>query len=118
MDFESFKNYCLGKKGTTISFPFGEDVMVLKVGSKMFSCFNINEKPLKVNLKCDPGIAMDLRDWYAAVTPGYHMNKLHWNTVEFDGSIPYKEIEKMIDDSYELVFKSLKKSERESTENS
>jgi len=117
MDFESFKNYCLRKKGTTISFPFGEDVMVLKVGPKMFSCFNINEKPLKVNLKCDPGIAMDLRDRYAAVTPGYHMNKLHWNTVEFDGSIPDKEIEKMIDDSYELVFKSLKKSERESIEN-
>ena len=117
MDFESFKNYCLSKKGTTASFPFGEDVMVLKVGSKMFSCFNINEKPLKVNLKCDPGIAMDLRDRYAAVTPGYHMNKLHWNTVEFDGSIPDEEIKKMIDDSYDLVFKGLKKSERESIEN-
>ena len=76
MDFESFKNYCLSKKGTTASFPFGEGTIVLKVGSKMFSCFNINEKPLKVNLKCDPGIAMDLRDRYESVTPGYHMNKL------------------------------------------
>ena len=113
MDFESFKNYCLKKKGTTMSFPFGEDVMVFKVGSKMFSCFNINENPLKVNLKCDPSIAFDLRDKYPAVTPGYHMNKLHWNSVQFDGSIPDEEIMKMIEDSYDLVFKGLKKSERE-----
>ena len=117
MDFNAFRNYLLKKKGATESFPFGEDVAVFKVGTKMFSCCIINEKPLKANLKCDPLIAMELRDQYPAVKPGYHMNKRLWNTVEMDGSIPEDEILEMIDNSYELVFKGLNKSEREKIKN-
>ena len=113
MDIEEFRKYCMAKKGVTESFPFDESTLVFKVGTKMFTCLDINKDILKVNLKCDPVVAMGLRDRYKAVTPGYYMNKLHWNTVEFDGSIPEDELKEMIDNSYDLVFKKLKKSERE-----
>ena len=116
MDIEEFRKYCMAKKGVTECFPFDDVTLVLKVGTKMFLCLDINEDILKVNLKCDPVTAMGLRDRYKAVKPGYHMNKLHWNTVEFDGSISEDELKEMIDNSYELVFKKLKKSEREEIE--
>ena len=96
MDIEEFRKYCMAKKGVTECFPFDESTLVFKVGTKMFSCLDINEDILKVNLKCDPVVAMGLRDRYKAVTPGYYMNKLHWNTVEFDGSIPEDELKEMI----------------------
>ena len=96
MDIEEFRKYCMAKKGVTESFPFDESTLVFKVGTKMFTCLDINKDILKVNLKCDPVVAMGLRDRYKAVTPGYYMNKLHWNTVEFDGSIPEDELKEMI----------------------
>lgn len=113
MNLQELKNYCLSKKGAHEDFPFDNETLVFKVGGKMFALTNINEKELKVNLKCDPMMAQDLRREYTAIKPGYHMNKTHWNTVEIDGSIEDKIIKMLIDISYDLVFKGLKKKERE-----
>ncbi|MTK13500.1 MAG: MmcQ/YjbR family DNA-binding protein [Clostridiaceae bacterium] len=113
MNLKELKDYCLNKKGVHEDFPFDDETLVLKVGSKMFALTNINEKDLKVNLKCDPIMSQDLRREYNAIKPGYHMNKTHWNTVEINGSIDDKTIKMLIDISYDLVFKGLKKKERE-----
>jgi predicted DNA-binding protein (MmcQ/YjbR family) len=96
--------------------PFGPDVAVFKVRSKMFATLGYEGDVARINLKCDPEEALVLRDIFDAVLPGYHMNKAHWNTVILDGSIPRGEIEQMIDRSYGLVVKGLKKSERTSLE--
>ncbi|MBI3586021.1 MAG: MmcQ/YjbR family DNA-binding protein [Ignavibacteriales bacterium] len=114
MNLEAIREYCLKKKGKiTEGLPFGEDVLVFKVNGKVFLLTRLNVHPLQMNLKCDPELAIELRERYEAVKPGYHMNKTHWNTVVLDGSLPSKEIFKMIDHSYEQVVKGLKKSERE-----
>ncbi|WML34998.1 MmcQ/YjbR family DNA-binding protein [Clostridium sp. OS1-26] len=113
MNLQEIKDYCLSKKGVYEDFPFDDETLVLKVGSKMFALTNINEKDLKVNLKCDPIMSQDLRREFNAIKPGYHMNKIHWNTVEIDGSIEDKTVKMLIDISYDLVFKGLKKRERE-----
>jgi predicted DNA-binding protein (MmcQ/YjbR family) len=110
MDLTQFREYCLSKPGATEGTPFGPDVLVFKVGGKMFALAALNEVPTTVNLKCDPDLALDLRDRYEQVRPGYHMNKKHWNTVEIEGSIPDAELRKMIDHSYDLVVESLPKS--------
>jgi predicted DNA-binding protein (MmcQ/YjbR family) len=107
MDLAEFREYCLTKPGATEGTPFGPDVLVFKVGGKMFALAALDEVPTTVNLKCNPDLALDLRDRYEAVKPGYHMNKKHWNTVEIEGGIPAGELRKMIDHSYELVVKSL-----------
>src|SRR6202163_1954825 len=109
MDLESFREYCLAKSGVTESTPFGEDTLVFKVGGKMFALAALDEVPATANLKCDPDLALDLRDRYEQIQPGYHMNKKHWNTVEIDSGIPDAELRKMIDHSYDLVVKSLPK---------
>ena len=113
MTFESLRDYCLRKNGVTEDFPFGETRLVLRVMGKMFALVAIDAVPLSVNLKCDPERAIELRDRFDAVQPGYHQNKKHWNTVTIDGSIPNRELTEMIDHSYELVVKGLKKAERE-----
>src|SRR5437660_136909 len=102
------------KKGKmeTQSKPFGPDVVVFKVGGKMFALASLDEVPTTVNLKCDPDLALELRDRYEQVRPGYHMNKKHWNTVEIESGIPEAELRKMIDHSYDLVVRSLPKSKR------
>jgi predicted DNA-binding protein (MmcQ/YjbR family) len=110
---DALREYCCSKPAAVETFPFDEDTLVFKVMGKMFALTNIRAPELSVNLKCDPDWAMILRDHYAAVTPGYHMNKRHWNTVAMDGSIPDDEIREMIDHSYRLVVKGLKKSDRE-----
>ncbi len=110
MDAVDFRKYCLHKDGATEGTPFGPDVLVFKVGGKMFALAALYEIPAAVNLKCDPDLALDLRDRYEQVTPGYHMNKKHWNTVEIDTGIPDAELRQMIDHSYDLVAKSLPKS--------
>jgi predicted DNA-binding protein (MmcQ/YjbR family) len=110
MDLTQFREYCLSKPGATEGTPFGPDVLVFKVGGKMFALAALNEVPTTVNLKCDPDLALDLRDRYEQVRPGYHMNKKHWNTVEIEGSVPDTELRKMIDHSYDLVVESLPKS--------
>ncbi|BDU49708.1 MmcQ/YjbR family DNA-binding protein [Haliovirga abyssi] len=115
MNINDLKNYCLNKKGVYIDFPFDDRTITFKIGSKMFALSDIKtgeEKNLKVNLKCNPELAMDLRNIYEGVIPGWHMNKKHWNSVFLNSDIPINEIFKMIDHSYELVFKSLKKSEK------
>ena len=115
MKLEKIREYCLAKKGVTESFPFDDVTLVLKVGSKMFGLFNVNSDKATINLKCDPTIAEFLRTKYEDdIRPGYHMNKKHWNTVNVDSSIiPESEIIDMINNSYDLVFKGLKKAEKE-----
>jgi len=95
------------KKGVTFDFPFDQSTIVFRVGKKIFVLADINDNPPRVNLKCDPDLALQLRSQYSAVIPGYHMNKEHWNTVIFNDSIPEKEVCWFIDHSYELVFNSL-----------
>ncbi len=109
MDLAEFREYCLTKPSVTEGTPFGPDVLVFKVSGKMFALAALDELPTTVNLKCDPDLALDLRDRYEQVRPGYHMNKKHWNTVEIEHGIPDAELRKMIDHSYELVIKRLPK---------
>ncbi len=113
LTLNKIKKYSLSKKGVTEEFPFDTKTLVLKVGSKMFALTDIESKELRINLKCDPFRSLDLRTQYSQITPGFHMNKKHWNTVFVDGTIPDKEIMELIDHSYDLVFKRLKKSDRE-----
>ena len=112
MTFESLRAYCLRKNGVTESFPFDESTLVFKVMGKMFALTSLERSPLSVNLKCDPERAIELRERYAAVQPGYHMNKKHWNTIVLDGTVPAPELCELIDHSYDLVVDSLKKSDR------
>ena len=113
MDLAKFREYCLSKPEATEGTPFGPDVLVFKVGGKIFALASLDEVPATANLKCDPDLALELRDRYEQVTPGYHMNKKHWNTVEIESGIPDVELRKMIDRSYELVVKSLPRKARE-----
>jgi predicted DNA-binding protein (MmcQ/YjbR family) len=112
MNAENFRAYCLSKAAATEGTPFGPENIVFKVRGKMFALLALDEVPPRVNLKCDPDLALELRDQYEQVEPGYHMNKKHWNTVVLDGVIPVREVEKMIDHSYDLVVQSLPKSKR------
>src|SRR5436853_7223436 len=109
MDTVEFREYCLTKSDVTEGMPFGETVLVFKVAGKMFALVSLDEVPTTANLKCDPDLALDLRDRYEQVRPGYHMNKKHWNTVEIDSGIPGVELRKMIDHSYDLVVSRLPK---------
>ena len=111
MDAASLKEYCMRKKGVTTDYPFDPEVQVFRVMGKIFALFP-GDGP-SVNLKCDPTFAEVLRQTYAEVTPGYHMNKRHWNTIKLDGNIPDDEIFEMVDHSYEQVVKGLTKKQRE-----
>jgi len=102
MNIESLREYCISKKEATESFPFGEDTLVFKTGGKIFALINL-DGDLSINLKCDPSLALELRERYSSVTSGYHMNKKHWNTILLDSSVPDKEIFSWIDHSYERV---------------
>ena len=112
MDAVEFREYCLTKPNATEGTPFGETVLVFKVAGKMFALMSLDEVPVTANLKCDPDLALELRDRYEQVRPGYHMNKKHWNTVEIEGGIPRVELRKMIDHSYDLVVESLPQARR------
>ena len=118
MDIESFREYCLAKKGVTEGMPFGEGTLVFKVMEKIFALTSLDFTPPRVNLKMDAALAPEYREKYEDVVPGYHMNKKMWNSVYIDsGSIPKKEILWMIDHSYEEVAKGLtKKLQRELAE--
>ena len=104
---------CLGFAGAVEDYPFGDDVAVCKVGGKMFALVMLAGEPGRVNLKCDPDWALQLRATYAAVVPGYHANKRHWNTVELDGTVDDDALREMVDHSYELVVHGLPRRERE-----
>ena len=102
MNIVALRDFCISKKGSTETFPFGDDTLVFKVKEKIFALVNL-DGDLSINLKCDPVLAIDLRERYSSVTPGYHMNKKHWNTVLLDGSVPDKEVFSWIDHSYDLI---------------
>lgn len=108
MNVEELRDYCLQKSGVTEGLPFGEDTLVFKVGNKIFLLISL-ETSNRFNVKCDPELAIELRDRHAEVIPGYHMNKVHWNTVYMDRSLTHKQLCEMIDHSYTLVLKSLPK---------
>lgn len=109
MNIEDVLAYCLEKPGVSEHLPFGPDVLVMKVGGKVFLLAPLNTPSLQFNLKCDPELALELREQYASVQPGYHMNKKHWNTITVDGSVSEKTVLEWIDHSYDLVLKSLPK---------
>jgi predicted DNA-binding protein (MmcQ/YjbR family) len=108
MNIEDFRLYCLKKKEVTESFPFDDSTLVLKVAGKIFALASLDQ-PLSINLKCDPEKAVQLRESYHAVKPGYHMNKQHWNTIEIDGTISENTLKTWIDHSYELVISKMPK---------
>lgn len=103
MDIETLREYCLSKPGAEEGFPFGDDTLVFKVKGKIFLLVGLSGSPLQFNVKCDPDKALELRENYSSVIPGYHMNKKHWNTVIVDGSVNDKLLKSWIDDSYKLV---------------
>jgi predicted DNA-binding protein (MmcQ/YjbR family) len=103
MHIEEFHAYCGAKKGAEASFPFGDSTLVYKVMGKIFALTGLEEGRFFVNLKCDPVRALDLRERYPEVRPGYHMSKKHWNTVDFEGGLPEAMLRALIDHSYALV---------------
>jgi predicted DNA-binding protein (MmcQ/YjbR family) len=112
VNFDAARAYLKKRPACVEDFPFGPDAYVYKIRNRMFALLIEDEGVGRMNLKCDPAEALFLRDMFDAVLPGYHMNKTHWNTVVLDGSIPRGEIERMIDRSYALVVKKLKRAER------
>lgn len=110
MNIDTFRDYCLSKKGVSEGLPFGPDNLVIKVMGKMFTIASLDEVPLRVNLKCDPERAIELREEFEDnILPGYHMNKQHWNTLILDGRLDPKLVFELIDHSYDLVVASLTK---------
>ena len=112
MNIQQLYEFCQSKKGVTEHFPFDEDTLVFKVGGKMFCLTSLKQWELQepsLNLKCDPELAIELRANYEAIEPGYHMSKLHWNTVNFNSDVNDVMMCKLINDSYDLIFKSLTK---------
>ncbi len=117
MNVETFRDYCLSKKGVTESFPFDKTTLVFKVMGKMFALTGLDRIPFSVNLKCDPDRGVELREYHPEITPGYHMSKVHWNTVDFTGSLPATMLFELIDHSYDLVVSSLTKKLKQELEN-
>lgn len=107
MNFETLRTYFIGKAGCTESFPFGPNALVFKVGGKMFGLMSLEENPPRINLKCDPERALELRAQHNWILPGYHMSKKHWNTVVVEDAATSDLIMELIDHSYEQVFNAL-----------
>jgi len=116
MDLETLRKYCLEKTYTTEEFPFGETTLVFKVCGKIFLLIGLENHPLQFNVKCDPDLAVELRETYSSIIPAFHMNKKHWNTVIINGQLHSKQIREMIDASYDLVVRSLPLKERKKIE--
>jgi len=113
MNYGELEAVLLGFQDTSLSFPFDEKTAVFKVAKKMFALVSLDSHFLQINLKCDPDDAPILRSQFAAITPGYHMNKDHWNTLILDGSLDPDLVQKLIEDSYRLVVKSMSKTEQQ-----
>ena len=111
MNFKELDNYLLSKNGATYDYPFDEEVRVYRIANKIFALM-IDEQNLKINLKCDPLYALELRSLYEDIKAGYHMNKKHWNTVTIGGDVDDELLKELIDHSYELVYRKLSKRER------
>lgn len=112
MNIENLRDHCLTLPGTSESFPFDESTLVFKVMNKIYALVNL-EGDLSINLKCDPEKAVDLRELYSFIVPGYHMNKKHWNTVHIDETVPGILIKELINHSYQLVVKGLSRKDKE-----
>ena len=113
MDFEAVRNAVQSLPAAVCERPFGPDTLVYKVKGKMFALMPAGGDPPQVNLKCDPEHSIDLRTAFSGIQPGYHMNKRHWNTVALDGTVPDPVIRELVEHSYQLVVKGLKRSDRE-----
>ncbi len=109
MNIEFIREYCLSKPNTEETLPFGPDVIVFKTAGKAFLLLPLDTEDLRFNVKCDPELALELREQYSCVHPGYHMNKKHWNTIIIDGSVGWKQVKEWIDHSYDLIVQSLPK---------
>ncbi len=107
MNIQSFLDYCYAKENVVEDFPFGPDTLVMKLKGKIFAITGLQSGDFKVNLKCNPEKAIELRARYPEIQPGFHMNKKHWNTVDFESSLSDKFLKELIDESYELIRKSL-----------
>jgi predicted DNA-binding protein (MmcQ/YjbR family) len=114
MDIEHIYQFAIGKPYVEECTPFGPDLVVFKVAGKIFLILPINESTVSINVKCNPEKAIELRERYPCVQPGYHMNKKHWNTISIDGSVSDRLIETWINDSYQLIINNLSKKERSS----
>jgi len=112
MNIEQFVEYCLTKPGVEETTPFGPDTLVMKVLNKMFAACGLDVEEFTVNLKCEPDLAIQLREKYHQVKPGWHMNKKHWNTVHFEDGLPDTLLKEWIDHSYDLVVKGMTKKQR------
>ncbi|MEX2161591.1 MAG: MmcQ/YjbR family DNA-binding protein [Anaerolineales bacterium] len=112
MTKRNLMDYLLGKPGAEAGYPFGPGTLVFKAGGKMFALLGEDLRPWTINLKCDPDEALALRAAYPAIAPGYHMDKRHWNTLTLDGSLPDRLQRELIDQSYDLVVKSLPKAKQ------
>lgn len=117
MDIEHFRSYCLEKKAVTEELPFGPDTLVYKVMGKMFSATSLNEAEFRINLKCEPSYAEELRAEHPDIIPGWHMNKKHWNTVYCEREVDDAKIMELIDHSYDLVISKLTKAQKEELSN-
>lgn len=113
MHLDTLRTYCLAKPGSSEDLPFGPDTLVFKVEGKLFALTNLEWIEPAVNLKCDPARAVELREQYAGIRPGYHMNKRHWNTVDLQGDVPGGLIRQLVDHSYDLVVAGLPKRVRD-----
>ncbi len=113
MNIETIREYCLSRPAAEETLPFGPETIVYKVGGKAFLLMGLDDVELSFNVKCDPEKAIELREQYSCVLPGYHMNKKHWNTIVVDGSVSQRLIKEWIDDSYDLVVQSLPKKTRD-----
>lgn len=113
MNIEEIREYCLSKTGVTESLPFNDTALVFKVMGKMFALLDLSEEERGLTLKCDPDLAIGLREHYSEVTPAWHFNKQHWNTVDLNGNISPVQLIKWIDHSYTLIEKNLKKKEKD-----
>jgi predicted DNA-binding protein (MmcQ/YjbR family) len=114
MDIETFRNYCLAKKGTSEECPFGPDTLVFKVMGKLFALCSLNDFQ-SINLKCNPEKTIELREEFPQIQPGYHMNKTHWNTVTIEG-LSEQFLKVLIDHSYDLVKSGLTKQQKKELE--
>ncbi|PTR00873.1 putative DNA-binding protein (MmcQ/YjbR family) [Mucilaginibacter yixingensis] len=108
MNVESLRDYCLSLQGTTEDMPFGEETLAFRIGEKIFLLISLDTGN-RFNVKCDPELAVQLREQHNEVQPGYHMNKKHWNTIYMDGNLSDKQLREMIHHSYTLVLQSLPK---------
>ena len=116
MNIETLREYCLLKQGAEETLPFGPDTLVYKVGGKMFLLTGLDSEDLRFNVKCDPDKAIEWREEFTCVQPGYHMNKKHWNTVHIEDGLSLRLLKEMIDHSYDLVYKTITKKIRDNLE--